>query len=228
MATIEDKEFGTITVRRVSRSSSMRATVAPSGSLRLSVPSYAPLFMVKRMIASSRSELRRLLDTRPALRLSDGMSIGKSHTLLVKRGAATSVKRTGLHVIATLGPGDSSDDPVIVDMVRTQMRAILRKEAKAHLPKRIAYLAQQHGFTYSSLRFTHASSRWGSCNNKQAISLNIALMNLPFELMDYVLIHELAHTEHLNHSKDFWNEVERVDPDFRSHRTQLKQYNPAV
>lgn len=206
----------------------MRATVAPSGTLRLSVPSYAPLFMVKRMIASSRSDLRRLLETRPALHLTDGMSIGKSHTLLIKEGPTLSVKRTGLRVVATLAPGVRSDDPAVIDLVRTQIRAIMRKEAKAHLPKRIAYIAEQHGFTYSSLRFTHASSRWGSCNDKQAISLNIALMNLPFELMDYVLIHELAHTKHLNHSKDFWNEVGRVDPDYKTHRAQLKRYNPAV
>lgn len=228
MATIEDKEFGTIAVRRVARSNSMRATVAPSGTLRLSVPSYAPLFMIKRMIASSRSDLRKLLDSRPVLKLKDGMPVGKSHTLLIKDGPVSGVKRTGLQVIATLAPGISSDDPAIVDLVRAQIRAILRKEAKAHLPKRISFLAQQHGFTYSSLRFTHASSRWGSCNDKQAISLNIALMNLPFELMDYVLVHELAHTKHLNHSKDFWSEVERVDPDYKTHRAQLKRYNPAV
>lgn len=228
MATIEDKEFGTITVRRAARSSSMRATVAPNGTLRVSVPSYAPLFMVKRMIMSSRLELRRLLDSRPTLVLTDGMRIGKSHTLLIKQGSTLSVKRTGLHVIVTLPPDASSHDAEIIDMVRTQIRAILRKEAKAHLPKRIAFLAEQHGFTYSSLRFTHASSRWGSCNNKQAISLNIALMNIPFDLMDYVLIHELAHTKHLNHSKVFWSEVERVDPDYKAHRTQLKRYNPAI
>lgn len=206
----------------------MRATVAPNGTLRVSVPSYAPLFMVKRMITSSRLELRKLLESRPTLVLVDGMRIGKSHTLLIRQGPALSVKRTGLHVIATLPPEVSTQDTAVVDTIRTQIRAILRKEAKAHLPKRIAFLAQQHGFAYSSLRFTHASSRWGSCNNMQAISLNIALMNIPFELLDYVLIHELAHTKHLNHSKDFWSEVERADPDFKAHRTQLKQYNPAV
>lgn len=228
MATIQDKEFGAISVRRMARSNSMRATVAPGGGLRLSVPSYAPMFMVKRMIASSRSELRRLMDTRPALELSDGMSIGKSHTLLIRQGSTVSVKKSGLHVILTLGSDDSPHDQTIKEAVRSHMLAALRKEAKAHLPKRISYLAKTHGFTYSSLRFTHASSRWGSCNNKQAISLNIALMNLPFELIDYVLIHELSHTKQLNHSKDFWSEVERADPNFKSHRAQLKQYNPAV
>jgi predicted metal-dependent hydrolase len=54
------------------------------------------------------------------------------------------------------------------------------------------------------------------------------LMNLPFELIDYVLSHELAHTVHLNHSKEFWSEVARLDPDFKTHRKSLKSYNPSV
>ena len=93
MAIIEDKEFGNIAVRRAARSHSMKATVAPNGSLRVSVPTYAPLFMVKRMIASSRIELRNLLETRPPLVLENGMTIGKSHTLVVRRAAAKSISR---------------------------------------------------------------------------------------------------------------------------------------
>lgn len=228
MAVIEDKEFGTIAVRRGARSHAMKATVAPNGSLRVSVPSYAPLFMVKRMIAGSRNELRKLLDTRPQLELSDGMSIGKSHTLLIRRGATRSVRKQGLQLLLTLSATDSLQDPTLIADMRTHIQATLRKEAKAHLPKRIRYLADSFGFDYSSLRFTHASSRWGSCNSKQAISLNIALMGLPFELIDYVLIHELSHTRQLNHSAAFWAEVERCDPHYKQHRKLLKQYNPGI
>ncbi|MES2876158.1 MAG: SprT family zinc-dependent metalloprotease [Patescibacteria group bacterium] len=228
MPTIQDKEFGIVTVRRTARSSSMKATVAPNGSLRVSVPSYAPIFMVKRMIASSRSELRRLLETRPTLELKDGMSIGKSHTLVVRSGASTIVRKQGLQLIVTLAPDDGLNSEALVSSARTQVLAILRKEAKAHLPKRLRYLADTFGFEYSSVRFTHASSRWGSCNNKQAISLNIALMGLPFELIDYVLLHELAHTKQLNHSPAFWAEVARTDPGYVLHRKQLKLFNPHV
>ena len=202
--------------------------MAPNGTLRVSVPSYAPLFMVKRMIQSSRTDIRKLFAAQPNLTLTHGMQVGKSHTLVLRDGVARSVKRQGLQLIVTLGPNDTPSQPDIVDTVRTHMRTILRKEAKAHLPKRISHLANTHGFTFSSLRFTHASSRWGSCNSNQAISLNIALMNLPFELIDYVLLHELAHTKHLNHSKSFWDEVARTDPDFAAHRGQLKRYNPAI
>lgn len=184
--------------------------------------------MVKRMIQSSREEIRKLFAAQPSLTIIHGMQIGKSHTLVLREGVTTSVKRQGLQLIVTLAPGDDAAQPNVIESVRSHMRAILRKEAKAHLPKRIAHLATVHGFTFSTLRFTHASSRWGSCNSNQAISLNIALMNLPFELIDYVLLHELAHTKHLNHSKSFWNEVARTDAEFAAHRSQLKRYNPAI
>lgn len=228
MPQIDDKEFGAVTVRRTSRSTSMRATVAPNGSLRISVPSYAPLFMVRRMIAGSRPQLRKLLATRPTLSLHDGMPIGKSYSLLLRTGPTRAIRRSGKQLIVTMADGETPADADLVNTVRAHMRTIIRREAKAYLPKRIDQLALQHGFEFSSLRFTHASSRWGSCNQNKAISLNIALMKLPFELIDYVLVHELAHTKHLNHSAAFWDEVAEADPSYKIHRKQLKGYDPGI
>ena len=228
MPTIDDQEFGLISIRKSSQSRTMKASVAPGGSLRISVPMYVPLFVVKRMIASSRSDLRKLLDTRPKIIVSDGMTIGKSHSLHVRSGTQHHLKRSGNQLLLTLAPDEHLEDKAIVEEVRSTMQAILRREAKAHLPKRLQHIASLHSFSYSTLRFSHASTRWGSCNSKQAISLNIGLMNLPFELIDYVLIHELSHTKHLNHSLEFWNEVAKVDPNYKQHRKQLKSYDPGV
>lgn len=184
--------------------------------------------MVKRMIQGSRKGLRTLLAKQPTVVLHDGMQLGKSHTLVVRPGQQRAIKRQQLQLIVVLGPGETLATPDLVAEIRANIRTILRKEAKAHLPKRISHLATQHGYSYSSLRFTHASSRWGSCNSKQAISLNIALMGLPFELIDYVLLHELAHTKHLNHSSEFWDAVAITDNQYQSHRKKLKDYNPTI
>lgn len=180
------------------------------------------------MITSSRNELRRLLDVRPKLIITDGMQIGKSHSLYVRSGALHSIKRSANQLILTIAPGEKLTDKSVIDDVRSNLQNILRREAKHHLPHRLKHLADMHGFSYSSLRFSHASSRWGSCNSRQAISLNIGLMNLPFELIDYVLIHELSHTKHLNHSPTFWNQVGQCDPNYQLHRKQLKAYDPGV
>lgn len=228
MPVVNDDEFGRVTVRRSTRSRTMRASIAPNGTLRVAIPSYVPLFMVKRMISGSRTELRNLIASKPVIKLSDGMQIGKSHSLVVRNASARSLRLSGQQLILSLAPNESLEDADIVTSVRERMRMLLRKEAKAHLPRRIAHLAQKYGYAYSQLRFTHASSRWGSCSSAGTISLNIALMNLPFELIDYVLLHELAHTKHMNHSSAFWAELSRTDTDYLSHRKQLRAYNPDI
>lgn len=227
MPTIEDNEFGTILVRRGRSSSSIRASVTPDGRLRLSIPAMAPLFMAKRMVASSRSDLRKLLDAQPRLVFSDGMQIGKSHSLHLREGEALQVQLTGQQIIASTGGHDISES-VVQEAIRAVAIKALRKESKHYLPKRLERLAQLHDFSYANVRFSHSSGRWGSCSAHGTISLNIGLMNLPFEIIDYVLLHELAHTRHMNHSSSFWQLVEQLDPNYKGHRKLLKGYSPSV
>ena len=111
---------------------------------------------------------------------------------------------------------------------RDYQKKILAKKAKEYLPYRLEYLAKLYGYTYEKCRFSHASTRWGSCSSNKTISLNIGLMKLPEILIDYVLIHELAHLNHMDHSDSFWQEVESHDKDYKKHRKLLKNYNPGV
>ncbi|MCY1371222.1 hypothetical protein D9M69_583560 [compost metagenome] len=158
------------------------------------------------------------------------MAIGKSHTLIVRPSATNqiTVSRHGQQIIVRLPDEHTLDDPVVISAVREVVIAALRREAKSYLPKRLQFLATKYGFSYQKVRFSHASGRWGSCSSNGTISLNIALMKLPFELIDYVLIHELSHTKQMNHSSDFWNLVAVGDPGYRLHRRALKNETPSI
>lgn len=229
MPTIHDDEFGTITVRKSARATQVKLRVAPDGTLRASLPLYAPLFLVRRLLKTSRPELRALLQkAQPDTQYHDGQSIGKSHTLIVSRGSTLSARRQQQRIVMSLPAHLSLDSPEAVRVLREAVVIALRAEAKSYLPRRLDYLAKEHGFHYTKVRFSHASGRWGSCSSQGTISLNIALMKLPFELIDYVLIHELSHTEHMNHSPAFWGRVERADPDYTSHRAALRSESPSV
>lgn len=229
MPIIHDEEFGKITIRRSARASQVRLRVAPDGTLRASLPLYAPTFLVKRLIKSSRGELRELLNqSQPKTTYTEGMQIGKSHHLLVRRGAKLDTSRRGQQIIVTLPEGSSLGDSDVIRVVRDGVIAALRVEAKSYLPKRLSFLANKYGFQYEKVRFSHASGRWGSCSSQGTISLNIALMKLPFELIDYVIIHELAHTRHMNHSPEFWQLVSQGDPLYVQHRRTLKQEAPTI
>jgi predicted metal-dependent hydrolase len=231
LPTIIDEEFGTITLRRSSRASHVRIRVAPDGRLHASLPLYAPAFLVRRLIRSSREQLRTMLGEQhiePSF--EHGMQIGKSHTLIVRptRLKKTSTQRHGQQIILMLPEGESLHSKAVVRLVRDAVIEALRLEAKSYLPKRLAFLAEKNGFVYQKVRFSHASGRWGSCSSSGTISLNIALMKLPFELIDYVLIHELSHTAQMNHSDDFWRLVEMADPEYKLHRRSLKKENPSI
>ncbi|HEY8886137.1 MAG TPA: SprT family zinc-dependent metalloprotease [Candidatus Microsaccharimonas sp.] len=230
MPIIHDEEFGKITIRRSARATQVRLRVAPDGTLRASLPLYAPTFLVKRLIKSSRDELRNLItQAQPTLEYIDGMRVGKSHTLIVHSApGAFQVNRRGQQIIVSLPEGKNLTDATIVRAIRDTVIAALRVEAKSYLPKRLSFLANKFGFSYKKVRFSHASGRWGSCTSEGTISLNIALMKLPFEQIDYVLIHELAHTRHMNHSPEFWALVSEGDPLYKEHRRDLKQQAPTI
>lgn len=230
MPTIQDEEFGAITIRRSARATQVRLRVAPDGTLRASMPVYAPVFLLKRLIKASRPELRSMLaQAQPTSSYHDGQQIGKSHTLIIRPNATklhiTSGKQ---HITVELPAHKTLQDPDVVRKLRDATITALRLEAKSYLPKRLSFLANQLGFEYAKVRFSHASSRWGSCSSTGTISLNIALMKLPFELIDYVLIHELAHTIEMNHSTAFWGLVEKGDPQYKHHRRLLKQEAPSI
>lgn len=229
MPSIHDSEFGTVTIRRSARASQLRVRVGPDGKLRASIPMYAPLFLVRRLIASSRDELRTLIrNSYHGMQFENGMRIGKSHSLMVVPATTLSVVRKKQRIEVHLPPDLSLTDDRVASRVTEVVTQALRLEAKSYLPKRLAYLATQRGLDYSRVRFSHAGSRWGSCSTNGTISLNIALMKLPFELIDYVLTHELAHTKHMNHSPEFWSLVSQGDPDYKLHRAQLREESPAI
>ena len=78
--------------------------------------------------------------------------------------------------------------------------------------------------SYNKVAIKHQRSSWGSCSKNGNMNFNLLLASLPLELIDYVIIHELAHLVELNHSKEFWKIVETIDPDFESHRKLLRNY----
>jgi predicted metal-dependent hydrolase len=116
-----------------------------------------------------------------------------------------------------------------VDCQQLLMRWI-KHEAKKRLPPLLTALSEKCHLPYASVAVRAQKSRWGSCGSDKSINLNLHLIFLPLELVQYVMIHELCHTKHLNHSISFWKLVERFLPDWRHHRRLLRQadqYLPA-
>lgn len=100
-----------------------------------------------------------------------------------------------------------------------------KQEAERFIKKRADELCPRLGVTYGRLRIRGAKTRWGSCSQKGNINFNWKLMMVPEPVIDYVIIHELAHLKVMNHSKKFWNLVTEHCPLWHTHRKWLKEHN---
>ena len=99
-----------------------------------------------------------------------------------------------------------------------------RAKAKRKLSRRLNYLSAEYGFTFNRVFIRNQRTRWGSCSHKDNISLNVKLIRLPDELMDYVILHELVHTRFKNHRKQFWDELDKILVNAKGIDAELKQY----
>ena len=97
-------------------------------------------------------------------------------------------------------------------------------KAKTTLVKRLKWLAAKYGFSYKKVFIRNQKTIWGSCSGKNNISLNVKLVQLPDELVDYVILHELVHTIKKDHSKAFWAEMDKLVGDGKKMSKRLKNY----
>jgi predicted metal-dependent hydrolase len=115
-------------------------------------------------------------------------------------------------------------DKEIQQMIRWGIETAWRKEASKYIPVRLGELAMTNGFEFSRISIKNNKSRWGSCSGTNNINLSLHLMRLPRHLSDYVILHELVHTVHKNHSKKFWSHLDAITGNAKALDKELKKY----
>lgn len=105
---------------------------------------------------------------------------------------------------------------------------LLSERARAVIPPRVKYYASLIGVDYNRVTIRHQKTKWGSCSGKKNLNFNCLLLLTPTEVMDSVIIHELCHLKHMNHSKEFYNEVLRVCPNYKTYDRWLKKNGAGI
>lgn len=130
--------------------------------------------------------------------------------------------------IEQMGAKKAQYESVEVHYLTNEEMKELADKALRYIPERVAYFAQIVGVTYGRITIRNQKTRWGSCSSKGNLNFNCLLMLTPPEVIDYVVVHELCHREEMNHSKAFWNEVEKVCPNYKESVRWLKESGSQV
>ncbi len=117
--------------------------------------------------------------------------------------------------------------PQLPVLTAEEIRA-LAQDAQRVVPKRVAYFASKIGVTYGRITIRNQRTRWGSCSSQGNLNFNCLLMLTPPEVLDYVVVHELCHRKQMNHSRQFWDEVQNVLPDYAIQKKWLKENGNAL
>jgi hypothetical protein len=148
----------------------------------------------------------------------DGIRVGSE---IIKANRATLGAPASRHGSSRFGSENAGLNNATVDL-RPLIERHFRAWAGAELPARVTELAAPYQLPVARVTVRNQKSRWGSCSRRGTISLNWRLIQAPAFVRDYIILHELAHLRQMNHSHRFWDEVERLCPDYRVAEKWLK------
>lgn len=226
---ISDKDFGKIhfVVRRSARNITMRVN---EDGLHVTTPPYRSITALLEAIAPFRERLRNVCSEVKPKPFDLNFSIEaecfrlKLETSPLKNFTVS--MRDETVVIACPAHADFTTDRVQTLVKNAVMRA-MRKKAEEYLPPLVQYWSSLFDLPYNKVTISKARSRWGSCSSKRDISLSFYLMLLPAHLMDYVILHELAHTREMNHGPKFWELLNQLtDGKALALRKELRMHRP--
>ncbi|MBI4033552.1 M48 family metallopeptidase [Candidatus Saccharibacteria bacterium] len=217
-----------LTKRRGGRN--IRLSISPSGQIRVGLPHWTPYEAGVLFVKKNQDWIQKQLLAHAPKAITNGSRIGKAHRVVfINRPAKdkpikTRVGATEIVIQTDLDPAH----PAVQKKLYQACERALKQEAEELFPNRVEQISQRYELPYNKLRVRKLTSRWGSCSSRKDISLSYYLIQLPWELIDYVILHELSHTIFHNHDRVFWRFMEGKLPNIRDQRKQIKTYKPRV
>ena len=229
---IEHEVFGKVALIKSSRARRISISLKPFQPLRVTLPYLASFRRAEGFLQEKEKWILRNLDK--IKKLEEQQTVFKEdtsystheHSLEIVRydELIPKVSMRNRKILVQLPHSCDILSDEIQEMIRWGVQAAWRKEAKKFLPVRLSELSRKHHLPFNKVVIKSNRTRWGSCSHKNNINLSLHLMRLPDHLVDYVLIHELVHTVHKNHSKKFWKQLERHEPEAKSLDKELNDY----
>jgi predicted metal-dependent hydrolase len=221
------------TVRRSDRARQIRLRVGPEIGLEVVVPARGRLPDVPALLRERAGWILRAIDrvagqaVPPAPALSDGAILpylGLDHRLRVVAGTGV---RPAVQHDAETRTITARFDPAVYEL-RAVLDWWLRERAREMLVARVAHFSARLGVRHARLAVRDTRSRWGSCSSRGGLNFSWRLILAPPAILDYVVIHELAHLRELNHSPRFWAILAEHCPEYPLHQAWLKEHGASL
>lgn len=222
--------------RKSLRAKKLTIKVRPKDGIIVTMPWHFPYYkaqdFAKTHLEWIKSNLKKMQDYKKKIPNFDENTefSTKKHSLVILKKdikkSFSSIKDGKISVNFPLDEDISTSENQ--DKIRKTITEAFRFEAKEYLPDRVDFWAQKYGLKYRDLTIKNMTSRWGSCSGKNNINLNLHLIRLPQELIDYVILHELAHIKEKNHGNKFWDFLEKLLPESKELNKKLRFYKMEI
>ena len=206
------------------RSRSIKIRIEPDGEVVVVTPKFVSKRKINKFVERSEAWINQHL-TKLKQRKSFGetenelMIFGKKYQKIIELNQLNKigVKITENKIV--INPIENSSEKVSNEITR-----FLKSTAEKYILPRTKQLAEKMILKFNRVSLRQQKTRWGSCSSKKNLNFNWRLVHCSPQVIDYVIIHELAHLAHMNHSQKFWKFVEIFDPEYRKHRGWLKRH----
>jgi predicted metal-dependent hydrolase len=233
---IQIPDVGSIQFHKSLRAKHISITIKPFKEVRVSVPMQISFVEAEHVVKNKidwiqkhQKKIKRVEENRTIYDESTNFCT-KKHKLIIR-------KTDGKKINASISDGEIKVYyPEYLEVkhisvqlfIRNVIEEALRIEAKQYIPARVNELAAKYNFNYNNVFIKNIRSRWGSCSKKGNVNFSLHLMLLPEELIDYVILHELAHTVEHNHSKNFWAVLNKVYGNAKVIDKKLRDYRIGI
>ena len=216
--TYRDEEFGQFEVRKNKNARKITLRIAKTGNPSVTVPNSVPFVVGVKFFNSNREWVRQHHNPVTQFRPGDTYELYEGTRVQIHEAETrnSTRRKTGeLQIFVVAG-----DDTY----ARKSIEKHLAEDSKQAIEPRIREFAPLLGVTPTAVRYRATTSRWGSCNSRAQLTFASFISQLPNDLIDYIVIHELSHIHEMNHSDRFWAHVERLCPDHKALRKELKSH----
>lgn len=226
-----------ITLYRSKKAKNINISIRPFKGVRVAVPRLASFRQAKQFVVIRKhwiekhaAQMKKFEDRQTVFNWDTQFNTKyRTLNLIKSKIDVISYNYTENQLVVQIPESESILNSDVQDFIVNAIEKTYRLEAKAYLPNRVEKLAKTYDLVYKKVKINNAKTRWGSCSSENNINLSLQLMRLPDYLIDYVILHELAHTKVKNHSTQFWNfldaltenKAKKLDKELKSYYLQV-------